>query len=174
MHPESSSADEVATVDTRAWLERLMEQPQAPFLIAPGSLPTSAASYGAALKASKSALAIAMRPVDVSAREPWFIWFAFDPPIDAGQTHGYIARCKTYVEVWIQAVAGTSTVTLWRVPLPQNPTSKSATAPNVTTKMSRSSTPARLFDTKVVGNANSSNYSIFGGWKQGRGGTCPA
>lgn len=164
-------ASEVAGLDTEGLVRQLAEQPGAPFLFSPADHARTPAEKGAQLQEDRGRVSVSMEPAR-RLRRRTVVWFAFDPKIDKGNKHGYRARCEKESYAGIRAWQGGATVRFWRNPNPFIGTKTSWYYHNERRAMAHSSNTRRTYDIEVLGEANNSDYSAYGGWIQGAGGGC--
>jgi len=168
------TAAEVAALDLEAIMRELAEQSGAPFLYSHAALPVSPAQLGGELKKDpRGSIVMGMQPIGTQKNAAEIVWFAVDPPIDAGVTHNFIAKCQKISAASIVSNAGSETLTFWRVATPVVG-SRTASLPSnpAPSGMTHTSTTSRTYDIKVVGNKNGSNYYVGGNWVRGGGGGC--
>jgi hypothetical protein len=169
------SAAEVAAVDTPTVLESLADEPGADFLVSPDELPNTPAGIATRLRGDTTgAVVIATRPASHLEGKRNIIWFAFDPKIDEGQAHDYLAQCRTLAEAQIRSWAGKERLRLRRNNDPLEAVGSKATAPDFSGKLALNSHIRRSYDAYVNGLQDGSDYSIYGSqlWLRGKGGGC--
>ncbi len=167
------SAAEVAAVNTRRLMQRLAHQPRAPFLYPPQELSRDPAELGRRLREDpRRSVALSMKPVGALDSKRTVVWFVVDPNVNKDVVHAYRSQCRRSAWTRIKAWAGSAMVRLWRAPPPDNVGSATATAPNLSSQIVRTSETLKTYDVNVKGLQNGSTYTIEGGWVMGSGGGC--
>src|SRR6266508_4179105 len=167
------SAAEVAAGNTRRLMQRLAHQPRAPSLYPPQELSRDPAELGRRLREDpRRSVALSMKPVGALDSKRTVVWFVVDPNINKDVVHAYRSQCRRSAWTRIKAWAGSAMVRLWRAPPPDNVGSATATAPNLSSQIVRTSETLKTYDVNVKGLQNGSTYTIEGGWVMGSGGGC--
>jgi hypothetical protein len=166
-------AGEVAGLVTADLVRRLAEEPGTPFLFSTRDLPQTETQRGTQLrKGARESVSVSMTTAQPEPPRRVVVWFAFDPPVNKGQQRYYRARCERESYVGLRAWKGGATVRFWRNPSPFIGSRTSWFHHDQRRSMEHRSTSKRRYDTRVEGEQNNSEYSIYGGWIQGSGGGC--
>ena len=162
---------EEAMVDVEEMLVALLKQRDAPFLYDASQFPRTNGDFRKILlEDSANNLVISLEMVDPFRS---VVWIVIDPPINRYGYHFYRSRCITSLWASVYAWSGSMSVYSWRLSPALNIGSKNASDPSDSFSgwLYHSSSPqAASYDTGVFGIADSSWYSIYGGWGQGFGG----
>ena len=173
-------------------IDFLLNEPGAPILVNPASLPADNAAYNEILHDNPAGLVVTMdwASAPQEGEDLWVVWFSFDPPLrpkHAGSNfqvptptpsyvgpYAYIhykAKCSVYsASVQIRAKTGSMTNNLWRISPTMSVGSRTANIMGTALPPSlyHNSYPSRVsYDTKVQGGAAGGKYWIYGGWVQG-------
>ena len=183
------------TSNIPAIIDFLMNQPGAPILVNPASLPSDDAAYNNILTNNPAGLVVTMDWSSAPQEDTpdlWVIWFSIDPPLPPKRadsnvqvptpTPSYVGpyayiyykeKCSVYsASVQIRAKTGSMTNSFWRKSPYQYVGSRTANIMGTALppSLSHNSYPTRVaYDTQVKGGAGGGKYWIYGGWVQGSG-----
>ena len=151
-----------------------LEEPGIPFVVDPAELPDNESDYFDIIQRQPDAVIVTFELLDATD-EPVVIAYAIDPDIGRYQSHYYRAKCQSSAWVQIQANAGSMSVYFWRyspyVYLGAR-TANSLRLASPSHIYSSTHPSVKTFDVRVRGWQSNSNYSIFGYWSLGFGGSC--
>lgn len=102
-------------------------------------------------------------PIPLAARHI-VIHFYIDPPINANQPHGYVAKQQESARVKIKATSGEATVSLWQTDPFISVGSSTVSAPSSSGWIKGQADEITTFDTGVTGRQDGSDYDMYGGW----------